>query len=80
MYNPEKCNPLSRRLLTVTLEKISSFFHFVLDFMREKVYTCSVIRKEEVSVRKVRLLPYKMIPNLLSRHEYFCCFSISFRG
>ena len=33
MYNPEKCNPLPRRLLTVTPEKILNFFCiFVLTF------------------------------------------------
>ena len=45
MYNPEKCNPLSRRLLNATLEKFLIFFHFVLDFMNEKVYTMPVNHK-----------------------------------
>ena len=45
MYNLEKFNLLLRLLLTVTPEKFSSFFHFVLDFMNEKVYTMPVNHK-----------------------------------
>lgn len=45
MYNLQKCNTIPPQLLTVTLEKILNFFHFVLDFMNEKVYTMPVNHK-----------------------------------
>ena len=32
MYNLKNCNPPSKQMLTATLEKFSSFFHFLLDF------------------------------------------------
>ena len=75
MYNLEKCNPMRRQLLNVTLENFLIFFHFCLDFMRERVYTMSVTTKEGdigcKSVRPLELVAQPTYHTMLTTSESF---------